>query len=185
MKRLIIAVVAFGALALALVPGPVSAAQLSVALASDAGVTVGQPGTFIATVTDAGQPVAGVSVEFYVTAAFGKTSGDAEIGRAVTDSAGVASITYEPRTAGARAFRVQATATDGSIAKAAATIDVADAPAQLYTQTAGIKIPGVNVWLIMALLTVIWGTLFGVGITLLRIAQAGDADAGAGKGEAA
>jgi hypothetical protein len=47
---------------------------------------------------------------------------------------------------------------------------------QLYVQMAGIQVPGLNSWLIIGLLSVVWGILFFVAVAVIRIARAGDGD---------
>jgi hypothetical protein len=155
-----------------------AAAGFTVQISQEADAVANQPVVLDATVVDAaGAPVPGVVVTFYVKDTFGRVTGDVEIGRDATSSAGVASITYRPREAGPRDVRVEAAAKDGTTAKAATTITVAGAAEQAYKQTAGIKVPGLNVWLIIALLTIVWGTLLFVGLTVVRIAAAGSDEA--------
>ncbi len=168
---LLFAVAAIGAIA-----SSAQAAQLEVRLVPVAPVQAGQPTELTATVTDAGVPAPGISVTFYTTETFARVTGDAEIGRAVTDASGVATVTYEPRETGPRNIRADATAKDGTVTKASASITVEGSLEQQYVQTAGIRIPGVNSWLIMGLLAVVWGTLLFIAVTVIRIAAAGWAD---------
>jgi hypothetical protein len=140
---------------------------------------VGQPSEVDAAVTsaDTGAPVAGVSVTFYAHATFGRVDGFMEIGRAVTNSAGVAAISFVPRESGTHDIRVDYTGSAGSaVEQTTAAIAVDGAAPQMYVQKAGIQIPGLNSWLIMGLLTVVWGTLIFIGVTIIRIARAGRAD---------
>lgn len=128
----------------------------------------------ILTSADTGQPVAGVAVTFFAHGSFGKFSGNMEIGRAVTDSDGVATISYTPRESGAHDIRVDyAPASGGTAEQTTGSIAVDGSPDQLYVQTAGVQVPGLNVWLIIGLLTVVWGTLFFIAIAVIRIARAG------------
>jgi hypothetical protein len=140
---------------------------------------VGQPSEVDAAVTsaDTGAPVAGVSVTFYAHATFGRVDGFMEIGRAVTNSAGVAAISFVPRESGTHDIRVDYTGSAGSaVEQTTAAIAVDGAAPQMYVQKAGIQVPGLNSWLIMGLLTVVWGTLIFIGVTIIRIARAGRAD---------
>jgi len=137
---------------------------------------VGQPSEVDAAVTsaDTGAPVAGVSVTFYAHAAFGRVDGFMEIGRAVTNSAGVATISFVPRESGVHDIRVDYTGSAaGAAEQTTATIAVDGAAPQMYVQKAGIQVPGLNSRLIMGLLTVVWGTLLFIGVTIIRIARAG------------
>jgi hypothetical protein len=162
-----------------------SAAQLSVRLTAETPATAGQPNELHATVTDGAQPATDVSVSFYSKATFARVTGDAEIGHAVTDARGIASIAYTPSEAGEGDLSAVATAKDGTTAKAALIITIEGAPPQEYVQTAGIQIPGVNSGLIMALLGAVWGTLLFIAVTVIRIAKAGQADGAAEAGPAA
>lgn len=158
-----------------------TAAGFTVEISQEADAVANAPVALDATVIGIdGVPVPGVTVTFYAKDTFAQVTGDIEIGRDATDGAGVASITYRPREAGAREVHVEAVAKDGTTAKAATTIAVGGAAEQAYTQTAGIKVPGLNVWLIIALLSIVWGTLFFVGVTVVRIAAAGSDEAAGG-----
>jgi hypothetical protein len=140
---------------------------------------VGQPSELDAAVTsaDTGAPVAGVSVTFYAHATFGRVDGFMEIGRAVTNRADVATISFVPRESGTHDIRVDYTGSaDTAVEQTTAAVAVDGAAPQMYVQTAGIQVPGLNSWLIMGLLTVVWGTLLFIGVTIVRIARAGRVD---------
>lgn len=160
------------------------AAQLEVRLAAVPPAIAGQSNVLNATVTDGGLPASDISVTFYSTETFAGVTGDAEIGRAVTDGRGVASITYKPHDAGLRNIRADATSKDGTVAKAMATITIEGSPEQQYVQTAGIKVPGLNARLIMGVLAIVWGILLFVAVTVIRIAAAGRADGSTETGRA-
>lgn len=172
MKRFVwtaagIAVVAVAALGAAT---RASAAGLSMRVTEAAPAAIGQAGQLQATLSE---PVAEVPVTFYVHATFGKVSGYMEIGRAVTNADGVAIVSYVPREAGPHDIRVDYTPAGGSTQQTTVSVDVAGASQQLYVQHAGIQVPGINSWLIIVVFSAVWAVLFGVGITLLRIADAG------------
>lgn len=156
------------------------ASHLHVSIAEVTPATVGESSTLDATVTsaDTGQAVAGVPVTFYVHATFGKADGFMEIGKGVTDSRGIAAISYAPRESGTHEIRVDyATAAGGPSEQTTGSVAVNGAQAQMYTQTAGIQIPGVNSGLIILVLSIIWALLFAVGFTLVRIAASRGDDA--------
>ena len=155
------------------------ASPLRVSIASATNAVVGQPSEISATLVspDTGNPMAGVDVTFLAHASFGKTDGYMEVGQARTNAQGIASVSYTPRDPGSEAIEVSYVPSDGAKAETATgSIDVAGAPSQMYVQTAGIQVPGLNSWLIVGLLTIIWGTLFGVGVTVIRIARAGQGE---------
>lgn len=162
------------------------AAPLRVSIAS-ANAVVGQPDTLSATLVspDTGQPLSGINVTFLAHASFGKVNGFVEVGQAATNSQGIASVSYTPRDPGSQAIEVSYVPTTGAPAQTTTTnIDVSGAASQMYVQTAGIHMPGLNSWLIVALLTIIWGTMLGVGVTVIRIARAGQSDAHLARREA-
>ena len=154
------------------------ASHFNIRVAEPTPAIAGQASELDATVTsvDTGQAVAGVNVTFFAHASFGKTSGYMEIGRGVTNSQGIATISYVPRESGAHDIRVDyALASGGTTEQTTTSVAVDGSADQLYVQTAGIQVPGLNSWLIIGLLTVVWGILFGVATTVVRIARAGGA----------
>jgi hypothetical protein len=157
------------------------ASHLSVRITEPTPATVGQASALNATVVsaDTGQPVAGVPVTFYAHASFGKTSGFMEIGRAVTDASGIAAISYVPRESGEHEIRVDYTGTGSAASEqTTGTVAVGGSDEQMYVQTAGIHVPGLNAGLIMLVLSIIWAILFGVGLTVVRIAGARSSESG-------
>lgn len=164
------------------------ASPLKVSIASATNAVVGQSSEVSATLVspDTGKPMSGVNVTFLAHATFGKMDGFAEIGQAVTNSQGIASVSYVPRDPGDEAIEVSYVPATGAKAETATgSISVAGAPSQMYVQTAGVQVPGLNSWLIIGLLTIVWGTLFGVGITVIRIARAGQGATRAARREVA
>jgi hypothetical protein len=158
------------------------ASHLSVRISESTPAMVGQASVLDATVmsADTGQPVAGVPVTFYSHASFGKTSGFMEIGRAVTDASGVAAISYVPREGGEHEIRVDYAAAGGAATEqTTGTVVVDGSDGQMYVQTAGIHVPGLNAGLIMLVLSIVWAILFGVGLTVVRIAAARSSEASA------
>jgi hypothetical protein len=55
------------------------------------------------------------------------------------------------------------------------SISVTDPAVQLHRSASGIQVPGLNVWLIIALLMLVWSILFSVGLRVFAIARAGGA----------
>jgi len=149
-------------------------------------VEVGVPAELQVALRDAeaGLPVANAPVTVYMDAAFGGVTGEVELGKVVTDERGVAVLNYVPRAAGSHQLRIEHLAPDGLEHEATtATISVVGAP-QLHTSASGIQIPGLNVWLIIALVAGVWFLLFSVGLRVFTIARAngdGRHDHGAGR----
>ena len=138
-------------------------------------VIVGQPSEIQATllVADGGAPVAGTAVTFYMSASFGGVEGVVEIGRGVTDENGVATLNYEPRSAGNHEVRVEYVFPGETEPELASTSISVGGGAQLHRSTAGVDIPGLNVWLIIALLATVWAILMSVAVRVIAIAYAG------------
>jgi len=154
--------------------GTAHASHMNVSVVEPTPALVGQASELDATVTsaDVGLPAAGVPVTFYAHATSGKVSGYMEIGRGVTDANGVAKISFIPREAGAHDIRVDYVPTSGgAVEQTKTSIAVDGAPSQLYVQTAGIQVPGLGSWLIIVVLSTVWAILFGVSLTVIRIAS--------------
>ena len=170
---LVLVVLALGSAATA------HASHVNVEVIEPASAIVGQPSELNAALTsaDTGQPIAGLSVTFFAHASFSGVEGYMEIGRAVTNNEGVAAISYVPRESGPHDIRVDyAPSAGGTAEQATAAVSVDGSAGQLYVQKAGIQVPGLNSWLIIGLLSVVWGILFFVAVAVIRIARAGAGD---------
>jgi len=127
----------------------------------DEGGKVGEELTVKALVSQGGaSPVPGVEVVFYTTAEFSNVHGEIELGRAVTDDEGVASLTYVPRSQGEQTIIVRYGAEE-----AKATILISPA-LQLYEEEAGVNVPGIGVWLLASTVGAAWGA-FLIQVVLL------------------
>jgi hypothetical protein len=137
-------------------------------------VKVGVPAQFHIALHDAetGLPVVDTPVTIFTNATFAGVSGEVKLGSAVTDQNGVAVITHEPRSANVHELRVEYLL-HGSTEPEVATvpISVADGP-QLSRSASGIQVPGLNVWLIIAIVAGVWSLLFSVGLRVFAIARA-------------
>jgi hypothetical protein len=121
---------------------------------------------------DGAQHPANVPVTVYTEVSFGGVTGEVELGTALTDANGVAILDFEPRLAGEYELRIEYLHSgDAEPEVATAVVTVAGA-SQLYQSTSGIQIPGLNVWLIIALVGSVWSILFSVGLRVLAIARA-------------
>jgi hypothetical protein len=136
---------------------------------------VGHPATVQVALrsADGGLPVANTPVIFYTQGSFGRVTGEVELGRAVTNQDGVAVLNYQPRSPGDHQIRIEyVTAGDNQPEAGTSSISVADGP-QLFRSTAGIHVPGLGAWLIIAFVTAVWAILFSVALRVLAIARAG------------
>jgi hypothetical protein len=156
--------------------GTANAADVKVEIVAPTEAVVGRPVDIQATLHLAGDgsALAGVPVTLYTKASFGDVTGDVELAKAMTDANGLAVLSYEPRSAGDHQIRVEYLAPGASApAVATASISVAGSTQQLYRSTAGVKIPGLNVWLLMAVLAGVWAILLSVALRVIAIAHAG------------
>ena len=128
--------------------------------------------------TDDGLGIAGATVAFYMDASFGGVDGEVMLGRAVTDEDGVALLSYQPRSAGEHQLRVEYLTPGGGEAEEATwSHTVTGATQQLYRSSAGIQIPGLNVWLLIAVVATVWAILLSVAVRVIAIAHAGSDEA--------
>lgn len=125
--------------------------------------------------TPDGAPLSGTIVTYYLHMSFAGVEGEAEIGRAVSDAAGIATLLYKPRAAGVHDVRIEYLAPDAENAEeVVATFDVAGGT-QLYQSVGGPDIPGINPGLLMLVLGSVWLILLSVSFRLVAIARAGGA----------
>lgn len=120
-------------------------------------------------------PLSGTTVTYYLHMSFAGVEGEAEIGQAVTDDNGVATIQYQPRAAGLHEVRMEYLAPGATTAEeVVATFDVAGGT-QLVRSAGGADIPGINPGLLMVVLGTVWLILLSVAFRLVAIARAGGA----------
>jgi hypothetical protein len=171
--RTVIGFVAVGVLALALT-GPVLASHIHVSATVPNDATLGEMIRLpVALQAEDGAPLQGTTVVFYLHAVFAGVTGEAEIGRAVTDETGVATLVYRPRLAGHHELRMEyVTPGEGTAEEVSTAFDVSGGE-QLYRSAASVEIPGVNGGLLMAVLATVWSILLWVAFRFIAIARAG------------
>ena len=169
---------ALGALAVGLIAvataGPAFASHVAARTTVTADAKVGEVLSIAVdlSATD-GTQLPGTTVTFYLHMAFAGVSGEAEIGRAVTDETGVANLAYRPRLAGHHELRMEyVTPGDDEVEVVTTAFDVTGGE-QLYESAAGIDVPGVDAGLLMAVLALVWSILLWEGFRLVAIARAG------------
>ena len=161
--------------ALSAVAGGANASQVSIGISAPEQAAVGDRIEVSATLqsTDDGRPLADTPVIFYTRGSIGGVTSDVELGRAVTDGEGIATLSYQARAAGEREIRVEYLAPGESEPQfASATISVTGAP-QLHRSVSGVQIPVLNSWLIIGVMTTVWSILFFVALRTIAIAGAG------------
>ena len=119
-----------------------------------------------------GKPAANAPVVFHTDASFAGVTDEVELGRAVSNAEGVAALTFTPHVAGDHEVRVDYEDAGRKVNLGKATFSVAD-DGQLYRSTAGVRIPGLNVWLLIGLVAAIWSVLLSVAFRVIAIARSG------------
>ncbi len=135
-------------------------------------VEVGQPTQLQVELLSENQPVANTEVTVTTDASFAGVTGRVEVGKATSDERGIAVLEYAPRQASIQELRVEylpAGETEPTVATTTVSVNGAT---QLHQSAAGIQVPGLNVWLIIAILTGVWSLLLSVGWRVFAIAQA-------------
>jgi len=148
-------------------------ADVSLKLSAPTMTTLARETQISATLLKAdGTPVSGAVIHFYAEASFAGVKGKLHLGQATTDAQGVAIFHYSPRSNGDLTLFAEFEG-DNELqpAKAKTTLRVTGSP-PLYRETAGIQVPGLNSWLLIAVLSGIWAILFTAGVFILSIARA-------------
>ena len=170
----------FAVLGVAFFPGGVvHASQVEVEISAPKEAQVGHEVQIRVTLRSSGDgvPVVDAEVTLLREASFARVVGDVALARAATDQDGVAILLYEPTVAGEQNLKLEYTVPDGAEPQTAAlTISVAEGP-QIQRSTAGIRVPGLNVWALIAILSAVWAILFTAALSMVRIGRIG-AEAG-------
>ncbi len=122
---------------------------------------------------EAGTPIVDAEVVFQREVEFLRAGGGLELGRGVTDRQGLARVSFVPRSEG----EVPITARFSGNARYAPVsgeiiVTIRTGPA-LYSEEAGVRVPGINVSLLVGILGGVWGTYFFVMLLIWRIASEG------------
>lgn len=119
-----------------------------------------------------GAPVARAPVILQGSGSFLSTDGAMRLGEATTDAQGRAGFAYQARIQGPVVLTVYF-AGDSRLEPATASIEIAiRGSSQLYSEAAGVRVPGIGVWLLAGLLGGVWSTYFAVMAFLTLIARA-------------
>jgi hypothetical protein len=171
--RVLLSALVVGAAVFALAKTAV-ASHLMVEVSASDQLEVGQPAQLQIALrsADGAQHPANVPVTVYTEVSFGGVTGEVELGTALTDANGVAILDFEPRLAGEYELRIEYLHSGDAEPEVATAVVTVAGTSQLYQSTSGIQIPGLNVWLIIALVGSVWSILFSVGLRVLAIARA-------------
>ncbi|MBI4260184.1 MAG: hypothetical protein HY658_06420 [Actinobacteria bacterium] len=128
--------------------------------------------------TAAGRPIEGASVTFFLVSAWGTSVREVELGSALTDEAGVASLTTDARREGEVSFGARFGG-DESLgpSEGSRTVSVATG-GPLYVPEVGIRLPGLGVWWLLVVVAAVWGLYFLVVRQVAGIARSADGAAG-------
>lgn len=186
-------------------PAASAAAPSALSIRVPAAAELGQRVLLQARLLDgSGQPLARAPVIFSVPTSFLNKSSDVVVAKALTDKEGRAAAEYEVRSAGQLTIQADYRGNERyAPAKASAELVVGEAPRQLYTEHAGVRIPGLNAapalgptmvglgqvrgplaalstlwpalsgWPIALALLVIWSSYAAVVVLTFRVAGAG------------
>jgi hypothetical protein len=136
---------------------------------------LGDQVTLSALMRDAtGSPVKGSRVVFWSPASFLSVGGSIELGRATTDAQGRATLVYQARIGGAVSLNAYFSG-DSRYDPAYASADMqVEGTAQLTKHPIeGVRVPGLSVWLLVAIVGTVWSIYFVVMVLLGLIAREG------------
>jgi len=121
-----------------------------------------------------GHPIQGATITFERPAYWGaEANGHLVIGTAITDENGVATITDQMRTGGdSDVDAIFAGNEKYAMAEASGEYTVVG-DSQLYESHAGIRIPWLNLWVLAAVIALVWTLYFVVGLRVLAVLRAG------------
>ena len=140
------------------------------------GAELGTHVTLRATLTDPhdGSPIRGASILFQAPAVWGEEiRGWMTLGVATTDREGIASLTTQVRSSGEVEMRAVFLGGDGFAPASVSTHLDVQGDAQLYAPAVGLRVPWLNLWILAAVIGVVWGTYLLVGVRVLAIARPG------------
>jgi mono/diheme cytochrome c family protein len=133
---------------------------------------LGEPVEITASLRNAadGTPVVGEVVVFLADATFSGVSGELELGRATTNTIGVATLTREFTTTRIHNLRVVHDEV-GSVPESA-SLEVMVTGEQLFSSEAGVSIPGVGGWVVVVVIGTVWGVMIGAAFWVVALSRA-------------
>src|SRR3990172_4456989 len=117
-------------------------------------------------------PVRGSRVVFWMPASFLSNAGAVELGSAVTDSRGIATLLYQARIGGAVSLNAYLAGNSRYDAAYASADMQVEGTAQLTKHIIeGVRVPGLSVWLLAGLLAIVYSIYLTVVVLLGLIAR--------------
>ncbi len=137
-------------------------------------IQLGSTVTISATLTNMnGHPIPGATIYFEQPAYWGEmVNGHMPIGSATTDHAGVATISAQMRTGGESDVDAMFGGNPRYAAGEASGSFTVTGDVQLITSHTGLTIPWLNLWALAAVIALVWGLYFVVGLRILGILRA-------------
>lgn len=159
MRRASTLVVAGAALVVFGVAGPAAAGQIAIAVGAPERVAVGDEVEVKVLVTQDGDPVPGAEVALSYTAFLGGKEGFVVLDTATTEADGVALLHYQQRAADNATMRVSYEGPETVLVEPFEFTIAVDPGPQLHRSQAGVSIPWLSGWILIALATIVWGAI--------------------------
>lgn len=138
-------------------------------------VTAGNMMALAAYLTDpAGNPIAGAEIVFYAETTFMNNTGNAELGRAITNSDGLALLRFEPRIEGERLIIARFAGNEVFAPLQMSETLTVLAGSRLHYEPSPVRVPGANVGMAASVLAAVWAVFVFSLVGLWRIARIGE-----------
>lgn len=121
-----------------------------------------------------GAPIPGATIILWTPADFLSVGGAIQLGKATTDAQGRVAFLYEARSEGTVTLSAYSLG-DARYPSAQASVQVNTLGSEQLTRhpREGVRVPGIGVWILVAILGGVWSTYFTVMVLLTLIARAG------------
>ncbi|MBI2165195.1 MAG: Ig-like domain-containing protein [Chloroflexi bacterium] len=166
-----------GTLSLFLATGtPVWAAEpVTLELQAPEQLALGDKVSVTAMLKDAnGSPVPAGTVILWTSGSFLSVGGAVQLGEAATDAQGRVTFTYEARNEGAVTLNAYFRGDSRyGFAQGSAAVDVQGSAQLTRHPIEGVRVPGIGVWILAAILGGVWSTYLAVMVFLTLIAREG------------
>ncbi len=152
---------------------PVKAADPAVLkLQAPAEATLGSSITVTAVFEDiGGSAIVGANIIFWIPVDFLGTVGSIPYGEATTNAQGEAIFSYEPRTEGIITLNAYFPGNEQHEFTQGTMELTVQGSTQLYHEEAGVHVPGIGIWILVAVLGGVWSVYFMVFVFLMRIVR--------------
>lgn len=172
---LLLSILASGLLAAA--PGSVSAQQPNertrLQVLGPPAVSLGSTSRMVALLQDAeARPIPDATIVFSSPASFGGTISEMELAAVVTNAEGIAILDYPMRAEGQNQFIARYYGDHNYRPAEAATVVVATGSEQLVQRTAGVRVPLLGSWALLAVLLGVWSVYLAVMLLVSQIPEA-------------